>query len=441
MLSHEQNIRLTATGPATPCGAVMRQFWQPAALTEELTETRPVKAVRLLGEDLVLFRDEQGRYGLIGRHCPHRGADLKYGRPEDGGLRCPFHGWLFDVRGACLEQPAEPADSRFHTKVRATSYPCVERNGMVFAWMGEGEPPDLPAYDCFAAPGSHSFSFKGLLECNWLQALEVGIDPAHASFLHRYFEDEDPTDGYGLQFRDYTAGAEIPVTQILRDFPSPRIEVDATDYGLRIFALRALNESQMHIRVTNLAFPNAVVIPMSNEMVITQWHVPIDDTHCWWYAMFSSYGGPVDQAAMRAQRLELYTLPDYRPRVGKANDYGFDADEQRTRTYTGMGDDINVHDQWAVESPGPLQDRTREHLASSDRAITANRRLLSQAIDALAKGKPMPASAGNGGAGDNTRGYHGPAAVDTIGAADSWRSVWQDCDRERRQGCAWTHGG
>ena len=438
MLSHEQNRRLTETGAATPCGTVMRQFWQPAALTEELTEERPVKAVRLLGEDLVLFRDEQGRYGLIDRHCPHRGADLSYGRPEDGGLRCPFHGWLFDVHGACLEQPAEPADSRFHTKVRAPNYPCIERNGIVFAWLGAGEPPALPAFDCIEAPASHSFAFKGYLECNWLQALEVGIDPAHASFLHRYFEDDDPAGGYGLQFRDFTDGAAIPVTQILRNYPSPQIEVDATDYGLRIFALRALNDNQMHVRVTNLAFPNAIVIPMSNEMIITQWHVPIDDTHCWWYAMFSSFGGPVDQASMRAQRLQLYSLPDYRPRVGKANDYGFDPHEQRTRTFTGMGDDINVHDQWAVESPGPLQDRTKEHLASSDRAITANRRLLQQAIDALAKGKALPVGASNGG--DNANGYRGPAAVDTIGAADSWRSVWQDYDSNRRRRCDWAHG-
>lgn len=435
MLSHEQNLRLTETGPGTACGAVLRQFWQPAALTEELTEERPVKAVRLLGEDLVLFRDDQGRYGLIDRHCPHRGVDLAYGRPEDGGLRCPFHGWLFDVSGACLEQPAEPAGSRFFAKVRTKSYRCRERNGIVFAWLGEGEPPALPDYDSFAAPDSHSFAFKGYLECNWLQALEVGIDPAHASFLHRYFEDEAETS-YGLQFRDFTDGADIPVTQLLREFPNPRIEVDQTDYGLRIFALRALNDSHMHVRVTNLAFPNAIVIPMSKEMIITQWHVPIDDRSCWWYAVFSSFGAPVDKAAMREQRLKLYSLPDYRPRIGKHNNYGFDPVEQRTRTYLGMGDDINVHDQWAVESPGPLQDRTKEHLATSDRAITANRRLLQLAMDALEKGTTMPVGGGNGGTGDNS-GYRGPTAVDTIGAADDWRSVWQDYDASRRRHCDW----
>lgn len=435
MLSHEQNLRLTSTGPGSPCGAVLRQFWQPAALTDELSEERPVKAVRLLGEDLVLFRDDAGRYGLIDRHCPHRGVDLAYGRPEDGGLRCPFHGWLFDVTGACLEQPAEPAGSRFHTKVRTTNYPCRERNGIVFAWLGGGEPPELPAFDCFTAPESHSFSFKGYLECNWLQALEVGIDPAHASFLHRYFEDESDTS-YGLQFRDFTDGADIPVTQILREFPSPRIEVDQTDYGLRIFALRQLNDAHMHVRVTNLAFPNAIVIPMSKEMIITQWHVPIDDRSCWWYAAFSSFGEPVDREAMREQRLQLYSLPDYRPRVGKANNYGFDPVEQRHRTYLGMGDDINVHDQWAVESPGPLQDRTKEHLGSTDRAITANRRLLQLAIDAVEKGAAMPVGCGNGATGDNS-GYRGPTAVDTVGAADDWRAVWQDYDSNRRQRSGW----
>ena len=160
---------------------------------------------------------------MLGRHCCHRGADLSFGRLEDGGLRCIFHGWLFDVAGNCLEQPAEPEGSRFHTKVRQPAYPCTERNGIVFAYLGPGEPPALPDYDCFAAPESFSFAFKGFLDCNWLQALEVGIDPAHASFLHRFFEDEDTEAGYGRQFRAPITDAALPVTQVLRKHPCPRI--------------------------------------------------------------------------------------------------------------------------------------------------------------------------------------------------------------------------
>jgi phenylpropionate dioxygenase-like ring-hydroxylating dioxygenase large terminal subunit len=376
MLSAEENQLVTRTGPGTPCGDLLRRAWQPAALVEELADNRPLKALRLLGEDLVLFRDERGRYGLIGRRCPHRGTDLRFGRLEDGGLRCPLHGWLLDVDGACLEQPAEPPGSTFHKKVRATAYPCREKNGIVFAYLGPGEAPPLPEFDAFAAPELYTFAFKGFIDCNWLQALEVGIDPSHASFLHRFFEDEDPARGYGQQFRAPTADPALPVTQILRDYPCPRIDVEETDYGLRIFAVRELDAANAHVRVTNLLFPQAIVIPLSDDMILTQWHVPIDDRRCWWYAIFFAFHEQVDKTRMREQRLELYELPDYMPRKNRANDYGYDPEEQRALTYTGMGTDINVHDQWAVESMGAIQDRTTEHLGASDKAIIANRRLL-----------------------------------------------------------------
>ncbi|MEE2968841.1 MAG: Rieske 2Fe-2S domain-containing protein, partial [Pseudomonadota bacterium] len=145
MLSAKQNELVTRTGPGTGAGELLRRYWQPAALTDELapesTGNRPIIPVRLMGEDLVLFRDEQDRYGLLEKHCCHRGADLNFGRLEDGGLRCPFHGWLYDFTGACIEQPAEPDASQFHAKVRQKAYPCEERNGVVFAYMGPGDPP------------------------------------------------------------------------------------------------------------------------------------------------------------------------------------------------------------------------------------------------------------------------------------------------------------
>mgnify|MGYP003147706673 FL=1 len=180
MMSAEENATLTQVGPGTPGGALLRRYWQPAALVDELAGNRPVREVNLMGERLVLFRTEDGGYGLIDRHCPHRGADLCYGRLEDGGLRCPFHGWLFDEKGACLEQPAEPEGSSFHKRINHTAYPCVERSGIIFAYMGPGDPPPFPAFDCFAAPHSHVFAFKGFMECNWLQATEC-LFPASLS--------------------------------------------------------------------------------------------------------------------------------------------------------------------------------------------------------------------------------------------------------------------
>lgn len=425
------NERITRTGPGTDAGRLMRRYWQPAALSRELEGQRPVVPVELLGERLVLFRDEHGELGLVERHCAHRGADLCYGRLEDGGLRCPFHGWLFDRAGQCLEQPAEPPDSAFHQRIRLTAYPLHEANGIIFAWMGEGDPPPLPSLDCFAAPDAYTFAFKGLIECNWLQALEVGIDPAHASFLHRFIDDDDPDDSYGKQFRDAVDGTDLPGTRVLRDFARPEILAETTDWGVRLTALRRINDDDVHVRVTNQVFPQAIVIPMSREMTITQWHVPVDDTHCYWYAIFTSFARPVDKETMVNQRLELYELPGYTPRVNRHNNYGYDAAEQRSRTYTGMGEDINVHDQWAVESQGPIQDRTREHLGRTDIGIIQYRRLLQRSLDALDSGGPLPAGSESAGAVD------GPLIADLIVDQQHWKDHWRERAAALRDQAPW----
>lgn len=433
MMSAQHNDLITRITPGTPAGRLLRMYWQPAALSDELAAERPIRPLRLLGQDLVLFRDQSGKLGLLDRDCPHRGADLAFGRLEDGGLRCAFHGWLFDATGHCLETPAEPADSTLCTRIRQKSYPVIERSGIIFAYLGEGAPPAFPAFDCFVAPDSHVFAFKGLIECNWLQALEVGIDPAHASFLHRFYEDADAADSYGKQFRAASAGTEIPMTRLLREYPRPAIEVERTEFGLRIAALRRIDDAHTHVRVTNLAFPQAFVIPMSAEMTITQWHVPVDDAACYWYAIFTSFGAAVDKAKMRHQRLELYELPEYRPRRGKHNDYGFDAAEQRSQTYTGMGHDINVHDQWAIESQGLIQDRTREHLGLSDKAITAFRRMLVAAIEQVVAGQRPPMVLSE----EEASNLRGPAAIDGIGPTASWQDYWKRVDHDRRAGAEW----
>ncbi len=434
MISRELNDRLTRTGKGRPAGDVLRRYWQPAALAEELDGGRPVVPVTLLGERLVLFRDDEGELGLIGRHCLHRGADLCFGRREDNGLRCPFHGWLYGRDGRCLEQPGEPEGSRMRERIRTTSYPVVEKNGVVFAYLGPGEPPAFPNFDCFRAPGSHVFAFKGLWECNWLQALEIGIDPAHASFLHRFLEDEDPKDGYGRQFRDSAAaGSNIPMTRLLRDYPRPEIRVEETEFGLRLTALRHMENGLTHVRVTNQIFPGAVCIPMSREMTITQWHVPVDDETCYWYSMFTSFDRPVDKDTMRAQRLKEHSLPGYAPLKNRRNNYGYDPEEQAARTWTGMGFDINVHDQWAVEGMGAIQDRTEEHLASTDIGIVRYRRLLQAAMDGLAAGDeaalPMLDR-------DAAR-IAGPLSNDTIADTADWEAASMRADGERRAACPW----
>jgi len=444
----EQNELITRIGPGTPCGDLMRSYWQPAALVDEFDPrldprmaARPVKAVRLLGQDLVLFRDGQERWGLIDRACPHRGADLSFGRLEAEGLRCPFHGWKFAVDGSCLETPAEPPGSTLCTRIRQRSYPTRVRSGVVFAWLGpEGSvPPALPAFDAFIAPASHSFAFKGLWHCNWLQAFEVGIDPAHPSFLHRYLQDEQGGDAYGRQFRAVSVGdvdgERWPMTRVMRERTSPEIRHDEVAPGLtRITALRIINDHLTHVRVTHAVFPYTFVIPLSESVTITQMHVPVDDTRTYWYSFFTSFDAPLDKATMRAQRLRGVSLPDYLPLHGAHDDWGFDPEEQRTRTYLGMGEeDINRHDQWAVESMGPIQDRTREHLGTSDKVIMAHRRLLLKAIEQVQQGArpPMALDAGEAAALD------GPDTIDCIAPAARWEAFWRDAAAAKRARAPW----
>jgi hypothetical protein len=309
------------------------------------------------------------------------------------------------------------------------------------AWLGpqDSEPPPLPAMDCFAAPGSHTFAFKGLWSCNWLQAFEVGIDPAHTSYLHRFFEDESLQASYGRQFRGASAGEVAgerwPMTRIMREFDRPQIRVESMPYGMQLTTLRPMNTELTHVRVTHSIFPHTFVIPLSESLTITQMHVPVDDTHTYWYAIFTSFTEPVDKRAMRDQRLSAVSLPDYRPRSGRHNQWGFDAQEQRTRTYLGMGeDDINVHDQWACESMGPIQDRTREHLASTDVAIAANRRQLLQAIDQVQAGQLPPGMAQAPIASQRI----GPDTVDGIAPAEQWQTWWQERVQSRRESAPWT---
>ncbi len=401
MIPKELNEKLTKVGQATPAGSLLRQYWQPAALLDEIKDkfTLPVN---LLGERLALTQDSDGKYTLATRiSCPKE-------RPS-------FH------------------PNTVNLDVDGPSYPVIEKNGILFAFLGDGTPPPLPNFDCFRAPESHSFAFKGFWECNWLQALEVGIDPAHASFLHRFLKDEDPKESYGKQFRDTTKGTQKPMTKILRDYPRPDISVEETDYGLKITALRHMADELTHVRITNSIFPTAICIPMSKEMTITQWHVPVDDENCYWYTIFTSFDNPIDQKKMRMQRLAEHTLPEYLPIRNKQNNYKYNSEEQRNLTYTGMGLDINVHDQWAVEMMGKVQDRTREHLGRSDVAIVRYRRMLRKAMAALEAGevKQLPMQS------PQTAELAGPLSNDAIAPTENWKHKSELEDQNRRAVCPW----
>src|SRR5712692_8999444 len=243
MLSKEENDLVTQVGPGTPCGELMRRYWQPVALSEELLPGGAPLPVRLLGEELVLFRDEQGRPGLLGIHCSHRVADLSYGRIEDGGLRCIYHGWLYDVHGRCLEQPGEPAGSTFFERIRHPAYPCVETGGLILTYMGPGAPPLVPNYEFLQADETHRVTSKAFQECNYLQGNEGNIDPAHHSFLHLRLDAEEDTR------MDYYAQEKSPI-----------IETEETEFGVRIYAIRQIGPDRNYIKITNFIYPNLSAI-------------------------------------------------------------------------------------------------------------------------------------------------------------------------------------
>jgi phenylpropionate dioxygenase-like ring-hydroxylating dioxygenase large terminal subunit len=372
MLTAEENELLTRIGPSTPAGDLLRRYWQPAALSEQLPVDGPPLQVRLLGEDLVLFRDSDAKPGLLGIHCSHRGADLSYGRLEDGGLRCIYHGWLYDRNGRCLEQPGEPANSTFNEKIRHPAYPCLEQAGVIFAYLGPGAPPLLPAYEFLTVPAANRWVSKIFSECNYLQGNEGNHDPVHLSFLHTI--DTDAARSTNL-----LSGRER----------APRIECEVTDWGVRIYGIRPEGADARFVRINNAVLPNLTCFvggPPDGHSV--NWHVPIDDTHHWKYTFIFRRGGPIDQQMTGLSRAEVDA--SYHPLRHKANRYLQDREEQRTLTFTGMASAFQIHDFCVTEGAGPIQDRTHEHLASSDIGIMTTRQRLMAAIHDVQEGRDPP---------------------------------------------------
>jgi phenylpropionate dioxygenase-like ring-hydroxylating dioxygenase large terminal subunit len=380
MLTADENELLTRTGPETAAGALLRRYWQPVALSEELLAGNPLN-VRVLGEDLVLFRDEAGRVGLLGLHCSHRGADLSYGRIENGGLRCPYHGWLYDVGGRCLDQPGEYSEHKFHQRVRHPSYPCRELGDVIFAYMGAGEPPLLPAYDALLAPPEYRFVTKYFTECNYLQANEGTMDPVHLSFLHRRLDKglrERTSESFRLSALDFT----------------PRVEVEERDFGLRIYSARKIGEDSIYLRTNNYdnyVYPNITVIGGETEKhgYTIHWHVPITDECNWRYHIVYSNSKPLDKAAIRKSTASK-TDGKYRLLRNPGNRYLQDRGDVKDRSFLGMGEITQVEDAYAVQSQGAIQNRTREHLGNSDIGDATARQLLLKAIRTLQEGGDPP---------------------------------------------------
>ena len=380
MLSREDNELLTRVGPGTPMGALFRRHWLPFMLADELAADAPPRRVQLLGECLVAFRDSRGRAGLLGEHCPHRRASLYYGRNESGGLRCVYHGWKFDVSGACLEMPSEPAESSFRHKVRAEAYPVQERGGLLWAYLGPAEKrAELPELEWLGVPAERRYVSRWLQDCNYAQALEGEIDEAHVSFLHRRFDAEGvaKTALAGGYFQEDTA---------------PRYTVHDTPYGLACGARRSVEGGQYLWRVNLFLMPCFTLIPPSDDphvRLFRAW-VPADDTHTNVLCASWRTDGPVserDLALWRGgeaahRKVEPGTAT---PAERADNEYLIDRAAQRTRSFTGIAG-IRAQDAMVTESAGAIADRTREHLGTSDKAVIAFRQRLLGAARRLAQG-------------------------------------------------------
>ncbi len=393
MLTQEDNELLTRIGPGTPMGQLMREYWIPALMSSELPELdcAPVR-IRLLGEDLIAFRDSEGRVGLLGNHCSHRGASLFFGRNEEGGLRCVYHGWKFDVEGRCVDMPNEPAESTFKEKVRHTAYPCRERGGAVWTYMGpRSVPPPLPGLEATMLPDDRRLLWLAMRECNWAQGLEGEVDTSHFGFLHAITDPgHTPIPG---SFEDY----------MVRD-PSPRYAVTETPYGAMYGAYRQAEEQSYYWRIAQFLMPFWTMVPtgfLGDQTVVRAW-VPLDDEHTmFWH--FSAVPSPTADVEKEGRPAEFLVgrgpvLPNTSDWLGrwrlannKENDYNLDRELQRTTSYTGIRG-IHVQDQAITESLGPIYSRAQERLGTSDTMIIRVRLGLLNAAKALRDRGAVPAT-------------------------------------------------
>jgi phenylpropionate dioxygenase-like ring-hydroxylating dioxygenase large terminal subunit len=383
MLSREENELLTRIGPGTAMGETMRRYWIPALLVREIAEPDgPPVRVRLLGEDLVAFRDSDGRIGLIDEYCPHRRASLFFGRNEECGLRCVYHGWKFAVDGSCVDQMNEPEENQFKHKVRVTAYPTCELGGLVWAYMGPAEKiPPLPKFAWTRAPETHRHVSKVIQECNWLQGLEGGLDTSHAPILHRLLKDDARRGGIKPSNPYVRAGA-------------PRLVVDITDYGYQYTGIRRLGDAEMHARTYHYILPFHQIRAASNE--VGDWGdaghawVPIDDettmVYNWIYTRKSAPLGNEDRLERAiGNGPEHVDQTTFRSKANRDNAYLIDRAVQKTETFTGI-DGINVQDRAIQESMGPICDRSEEHLGPADKGIIQMRRVLREAINTVRAG-------------------------------------------------------
>src|SRR5918992_616821 len=379
MLRKEQNDLLTQTGPGTPMGRLFRCHWIPALLSEELPENDcPPVRVKLLSERLLAFRDSEGRYGLVDEFCAHRGVSLWFARNEESGLRCAYHGWKYDVTGQCVDVPSEPDESGFKNKIKLKNYPLVERGGVLWTYMGPPEKqPPLPEWEFCTVGPKQTFTTKRMQESNWLQAMEGGIDSSHVSWLHRGDLNPDPLFK-GAKGNQYNLSDARPVFEVV-EHPG----------GLYIGARRNAENGTYYWRITPWVMPSFTMVPPRGDHPMHgHFWIPIDDENCWAWSFDYHATRPLTEAERSAMRegkgIHAATIPGtFIPTANKTNDYLMDRAAQKAgRTYSGV-EGIAIQDSSLQESMGPIVDRTKENLVSTDNGIIMARHRLLRAAKAL----------------------------------------------------------
>ncbi len=415
MLSPEDNELITRVGPGTPMGQLMRQYWLPFLTSSDLVSDGQPYRVRLLGEDLVAYRDSNGDVGLVDHACPHRGAPMVFARNEAGGIRCVYHGWKFGLNGACEEMPAEPSDTPMKKRVRIKAYPVRERNGVLWAYMGEGpgEPPPLPEVEWNMVPESHSLVTLRVQECNWLQALEGEVDSAHAAILH---------GRKGSTIAEWRQGQDL----------TPTFEVQMHEAGISVAARRKDGSENNYIRVNQFLMPFWTLVPPQKQYPELSGHawVPIDDHHT--LALMFSYtpdqpfyeksrklfkeghkGRETGHHSNAAYEQKPLTTPyaNYWSRFNRSNAYAY--------SYESGMPGLWLEDAAAQSGVAPIYDRSREHLGTSDTGIARVRRLLLDSARKLLQGQKAPGS-------DLPGSYMVRAISITVPAGGDWTQLGRD---------------
>jgi phthalate 4,5-dioxygenase len=398
MLRAADNELLTRTDAGTGMGALFRRFWVPGLLSQELPEPDcPPLRVRIMGENLLAFRDSAGRVGLIEPQCAHRGANLFWGRNEQGGIRCAFHGWKYDVNGTCLEMPTVAQDAAYEkqrAEIKLKSYPTREAGGFVWTYMGPPNlMPELPRFEFMTLPPAHVFVSKKLQQCNWAQACEGALDTAHFSFLHMSVGEDDDEHAMKIMHQSEAAasGDKNRVRWMKKD-GMPRFTVTEHDSGLLMGAARTADNGDLYWRISQFMLPSHALAPSAfpGENYHGQTFVPITDELCWIYCYTWNPERPLSNSERerfsKGHTVHANVDKNWVPIRNRDNDYLIDREDQKYRTYTGIAG-VSEQDACIQDSQGFIADRSREHLGPTDIGIVRFRRAVLDAAKNLAKGE------------------------------------------------------